>query len=167
MTSIEIGEVLGCSGRKILNFMIKNNIPRRYIEFRKNRVLARDKLGRKYCPTCKTWKPENEFAKNKNRLDGLCFACSKCRNKNLNIKRLTNRLIAIQIYSNGTMKCEHCGYDNVEALTFDHINNDGNTHRKEINNSRIEDWMKENNYPEGFRVLCRNCNWLDRIGYKI
>lgn len=62
-------------------------------------------------------------------------------------------------------KCACCGESNPLFLTIDHINNDGKKHRREISNGKknpggqkIYYWLKENNFPEGFQVLCYNCN---------
>jgi len=62
-------------------------------------------------------------------------------------------------------KCTCCGEWRYEFLTIDHINNDGAEHRRKLANGRdrwkaknIYVWLKENDYPEGFQVLCTNCN---------
>lgn len=55
-------------------------------------------------------------------------------------------------------KCMCCGESTYEFLCIDHINNDGNKHRKEMNSTKIHRWLKKNKYPEGFQVLCHNCN---------
>ncbi len=54
-------------------------------------------------------------------------------------------------------KCECCGEDKYEFLCIDHINGGGKKHRDSIKGS-IYQWLKKNNYPKGFRVLCHNCN---------
>ena len=54
-------------------------------------------------------------------------------------------------------KCVCCGETIYEFLTFDHINGGGNKHRKEIKGP-MERWLKINNYPKEFQVLCYNCN---------
>lgn len=62
-------------------------------------------------------------------------------------------------YGDGTCAC--CGEVNQGFLTIDHINGGGNIHRKSIGNSGGKDfyrWLRMNNYPEGFQVLCFNCN---------
>lgn len=58
-------------------------------------------------------------------------------------------------------KCECCGEPAKEFLSIDHINGGGNKHRKAIKSSGINlyRWLKNNNYPSGYRVLCMNCNW--------
>lgn len=53
-------------------------------------------------------------------------------------------------------KCVCCGETRYEFLAFDHINGGGNKHIKEI--GRLVRWLRKNNYPLGFRVLCHNCN---------
>jgi Fe-S cluster biogenesis protein NfuA len=58
-------------------------------------------------------------------------------------------------------KCECCGIDNFSYLSVDHINNDGAKHRRELNlpaGSAFYGWIVKNNYPDGLRILCFNCN---------
>jgi hypothetical protein len=47
-------------------------------------------------------------------------------------------------------------------LTIDHIHGGGNQHRKQITASRASEtfyrWLKNNNYPDGYRTFCYNCN---------
>lgn len=68
------------------------------------------------------------------------------------------------IYSKGKMECNCCGVKGLNFLTIDHINNDGNKHRDELRKNKgsygnsIYRWLKKNNYPKGFQVLCWNCN---------
>lgn len=58
--------------------------------------------------------------------------------------------------------CACCGADDLDVLSIDHINGDGAAHRRELR-ARGEyfgyHWLKTNNFPEGFRVLCLNCNF--------
>jgi hypothetical protein len=54
-------------------------------------------------------------------------------------------------------KCECCGEGEFDFLSIDHINGGGNKHRALIYN-HIYIWLRQNNYPSGFRVLCHNCN---------
>jgi len=61
-------------------------------------------------------------------------------------------------YCKGTPNCACCGETEIQFLTIDHLNNDGAKHRKEINHRRIILWLIEKNFPEGYQVLCWNCN---------
>lgn len=80
------------------------------------------------------------------------------------IWNLTKKLIAFSIYSNEQMKCKLCNNEDTDVLTIDHINNDGAEHRKTlVRNSDIINWLWQNNFPDGFRVLCRNCNWKEHL----
>lgn len=61
--------------------------------------------------------------------------------------------------------CACCGEWRYEFLSIDHIDGGGNKHRNELKQKgelkkagRMHDWLRKNNYPEGFRVLCHNCN---------
>ena len=59
-------------------------------------------------------------------------------------------------------KCECCGETRIEFLAFDHINGNGNEHRRSIGkhfSSNMARWLRKNNYPKGIvRILCHNCN---------
>lgn len=57
--------------------------------------------------------------------------------------------------------CECCNESNLNFMSLDHKNNDGYLHRKEIKKlgySNILYWIRDNNYPDLFRILCYNCN---------
>jgi hypothetical protein len=61
--------------------------------------------------------------------------------------------------------CTCCGEKIIEFLTIDHINGDGNRHHREVAN-HMHEWLVSKGFPEGYRVLCMNCNWcIGKIGY--
>ncbi len=65
-------------------------------------------------------------------------------------------------YSGGEPRCAHCGIVDVDVLTLDHINGNGHQHRKSIGGHPYR-WIINNDYPDGFQVLCFNCNWKKRL----
>lgn len=79
-------------------------------------------------------------------------------NKERSKQNRKNRMISvINFYSNGDMNCACCGEDELTFLTIDHINNNGAEHRRNIKKN-LYDWLIQNDYPEGFQILCFNCN---------
>lgn len=77
-----------------------------------------------------------------------------------NAKR--QRLLCIEHYGG---KCDCCGEKRYEFLAIDHINGGGGKHRKQIGNHTVA-WLVRNNFPDGFRILCHNCNQsLGHYGY--
>jgi len=76
-----------------------------------------------------------------------------------NIKRKKSRKLVFENYGK---KCECCGESNIKFLTIDHINGGGRKHRKEIK-GHLYSWLVKNNFPNGFQVLCYNCNCGKRI----
>jgi hypothetical protein len=60
----------------------------------------------------------------------------------------------------GGARCACCSEENIEFLTIDHMNGNGNEHRRQIGGSgyKTYQWLRKNGYPTGFRVLCFNCN---------
>ena len=69
-------------------------------------------------------------------------------------EEMTKRLV----FEHYGKECVCCGEDEVMFLTMDHIDGGGEKHRKEIGR-KIYNWLYRNNFPEGFQVLCMNCNW--------
>lgn len=57
-------------------------------------------------------------------------------------------------------KCECCGITEPVFLSIDHIDGGGNDHRKEVGSgTQFYQWLRCNNYPDGYRILCKNCNF--------
>jgi len=82
------------------------------------------------------------------------------------------RAIALKIevltyYGNGKCACTMCGYDNLAALSIDHINGNGCEHRRTLGNynagGRFYSWLKRGGFPTGYQTLCMNCQWVKRI----
>lgn len=61
----------------------------------------------------------------------------------------------------GGYKCACCGETERMFLTIDHINGGGTRHRKELKGGGmwVYRWIENNDFPEGFQVLCMNCNF--------
>lgn len=85
---------------------------------------------------------------------------NKVRIKELRfIRRFKLKRECLVHYSGNPPRCVCCGEDNFFFLTMDHMQNDGHKHRKENIRVRvISIYLKKHNYPEGFQVLCFNCN---------
>ena len=58
-------------------------------------------------------------------------------------------------------KCAMCGYENIDALTVDHINDDGYL-QYESGGHTLYRWLIKNNYPPGFQILCANCQMIKK-----
>jgi len=74
-------------------------------------------------------------------------------------KRFDIKMESFQAY--GGPVCTCCGEAHIEFLTIDHIHGNGGVprnarHRK---GEGLYRWLKKEGWPEGFRVLCMNCNF--------
>lgn len=90
-----------------------------------------------------------------------CRMCLDNRKVYRDQYRLDLRSEAFIRYGGPTCRC--CGESRWEFLTVDHVNNDGARHipagaKYRLSGSRLYGWLKTNGYPEGFQVLCYNCN---------
>ncbi|MDP2754662.1 MAG: hypothetical protein Q8P40_09775 [Nitrospirota bacterium] len=67
------------------------------------------------------------------------------------------RLEVIEHYGG---KCKCCGEERIQFLGIDHINGGGTKHRDELKtkHKNISKYLIDNGFPEGYQVLCHNCN---------
>lgn len=63
-------------------------------------------------------------------------------------------------YSNGKNCCACCGESQFEFLTLDHVNEDGAKKRGKTRQGGVIYYRKlvRENYPDGYQILCYNCN---------
>lgn len=59
-------------------------------------------------------------------------------------------------------ECSICGFTDKRALTLDHINNNGNEERRTIGESRIMTKAIATHLPGEYRILCMNCQFIER-----
>ena len=127
--------------------------------------------GKTYCRKCH--KRALSKAKTKllrNRARGLCnrcgvrpplpgfVTCGECRSYGQDRHR---KLRAEVIAAYGGV-CICCGETELVFLCIDHVHNDGAAHRKKVG-VNIYTWLKKNNWPKGFQVLCHNCNHAKHV----
>lgn len=125
----------------------------------------------KKCTQCSQVKPLSEFVPDLKRTIGVRGTCRECANKRWNKWNALHPEWRRQRYfraqqsvkdaaynAYGGYVCACCGESDPIFLTIDHVNNDGNAHRKEIGKRVIYYWLKDHNYPPGFQILCWNCN---------
>ena len=65
----------------------------------------------------------------------------------------------------GGFLCACCGETEPKFLSIDHVDNNGAEHRKKIGEGgdRLLRWLVANQFPEGFQILCANCNQGKKI----
>jgi hypothetical protein len=90
----------------------------------------------------------------------LCIPCE------LTERAERNHAIRLEVIAAYGGQCACCGETRWEFLQFDHIDGGGEQHRREIRDAALDRWLKRHGYPEGFRVLCSNCNFAHgKYGY--
>ncbi len=92
-----------------------------------------------------------------------CFKAEKKAAWARNGKRARERVLIH--YGGDPPKCACCGEAHSEFLAVDHIDGGGAKHRREVGRN-ICPWLIRHGFPEGFRILCHNCNLaLGLYGY--
>jgi hypothetical protein len=124
----------------------------------------------KICKECNKEKPASEFYISYGKyLHSRCKVCEcNIRRNSTQLKQARvlsqkRRAIVLTHYGN---KCACCGETHYEFLAIDHINGGGSKQKREVYGSHLYEWLIKNNFPEGYRVLCHNCNTsLGHYGY--
>ena len=105
---------------------------------------------------------------------GLCAWCRKprgnepggskwyCPNCRIRVRIRTkdaHKRNRMQVVAHYGSKCACCKETNPKFLSIDHINNDGAAHyRQDPSSMALAEWLLKHNFPDGFRLLCYNCN---------
>ncbi len=106
-------------------------------------------------------------------VQGSKIFCSYHREKDRARGRIKEKRLGAQLkiecFQHYGNICKCCGESNIYFLTLDHILGNGNIHRKKIFKHNVGGvhmyrWLKKNNFPEGYTILCMNCNWATRYG---
>jgi len=113
---------------------------------------------------------ENWYPSFKKRNSCICKKCEyeyvkkwqrNNRDQYNQLAREENQRLRDEVFDAYGGECACCGEARKEYLSIDHKNGNGKKHRKEIGatgSGGLYRWLKQNNYPEGFQVLCFNCN---------
>ncbi len=119
------------------------------------------------CGRCKEYKRKQEFYTNKGARDGWSGNCKKCyaffgaserSREGKKTRNAKKREIVLGHYGGKPPRCSCCGESTYKFLCLDHIHNNGSEHRASLNTD-IYSWIIRNDYPDGFQVLCHNCNF--------
>lgn len=59
-------------------------------------------------------------------------------------------------------KCSICGFEDIRALTLDHINGNGNKEKAKLGERGVYRKAAEEYRPDLYRTLCMNCQFIQR-----
>jgi hypothetical protein len=86
--------------------------------------------------------------------------CEECRKH----RRERNKIVRTNILDAYGSVCVCCGEKESRFLQIDHINNDGNIHRRQLGAKNIYSWLRQQDYPkDNYQLLCANCNYGKKI----
>lgn len=145
-------------------------------EFQKKKKISRKKDYQKhkdkYKANAKKWREENperckenaqEYFREHREEDKARH--KKCRAKNNKMykarERENRQKLRQKVLLGYGNQCACCGETIDEFLQIDHINGSGRKHKREVAKGKTHlfyAWLIKNNFPEGFQVLCANCN---------
>ena len=113
-------------------------------------VFVRFSRHQSWCNDChgkyvKTWRQKN--------YDKFYLGVAK--------QNLKTRKEVLEHYSGGAPFCVCCGVTEYQFLTIEHKDGGGSIHRKTLKRHGVHflRWLKNQGYPEGYEVLCFNCNY--------
>lgn len=115
--------------------------------------------------SCDVCRAKDRARRRKERQKGICNSCgassavggcAHCKERRISTHQELKSVVVLAYSPNGSCQC--CGETDLRFLQIDHINEDGNVHRKTVKASSLYSWLKEHNFPNGFQVLCASCN---------
>lgn len=82
-------------------------------------------------------------------------------------------LVRLEVLSHYSVEdypvCANCSILDTEVLSIDHANNNGTQERKDMgwrgSGMYFYKYLKEKGYPEGYQILCHNCNWKKQLQF--
>lgn len=129
------------------------------------KTFMRLSAGRTLCASCRPplAKPCQSCGKQFiGSMDQRRYCSPSCRGEALDAQRKAaytqGRTEALRAYGGPIPACSCCGETIIAFLALDHVNGGGRKHRQETGGGGFYSWLRRNNYPSGFRVLCHNCN---------
>jgi hypothetical protein len=116
-----------------------------------NWTISNRRAGSKICRKCDAKKSSEYYYRRCNDKDWILQ-----RNKAWKINRRKTKYEVFTHYSGNPPYCKCCGEKTFEFLTIDHING------REPDDTKVGEklyvWLKHNHYPQGYQILCWNCN---------
>lgn len=121
----------------------------------------RDELG--LCMECKGLRVEGKTLCQKHLDAARERSKTPQARKRVELSRKKLRKETFEAY--GGPVCTCCGENEPDFLVIDHINGGGGAHRRQLREEglnatggRFYSYLKQQGYPEGYQVLCFNCN---------
>lgn len=110
---------------------------------------------------------ERQTARRKAKIAGMSPADERAWRDRTNADNLKRRQeVRDKVYkAYGGYRCVCCGETEPKFLSIDHINNDGAEHKRTHRlrtSEQVYRWLARNRFPNGFQVLCMNCQWGKR-----
>jgi hypothetical protein len=114
------------------------------------------------CRKCQSIRAKLHYQKRKTEIISIAAKWNKENSDRRNI-RLRERYLELKRQSVRAYggECQNCKENELAFLTIDHINGGGRKHSTKFKKktAHIHLWLKNNGYPEGFQILCANCNY--------
>lgn len=120
--------------------------------------------GKKFCSKCGIWKGIKDFYKNNNYTNDLSYHCMLCyKNYGRQVTQPRCKILMTEFVRVRGGKCVCCGEKELDFLTIEHIKNKGYELIYDKKYALLKK-LKNLNWPEGYTVLCWNCNCATRYG---
>lgn len=107
---------------------------------------AQERLSQGKCPLC-------------GGVTGGKVTCSGCRIKNKRTYQKRYATLRGLIFDHYGRCCDCCGESEPVFLAIDHMPGAS----REGDQRNLTEWIVKNGFPEGFRILCHNCNMAIRF----
>lgn len=122
--------------------------------------------GRRACRICRNRKSRDKYRENPARFIALSKAEREAHPEKHFARRLARKRQVLTAYGpSQELRCSwpDCDVTDIDMLSLDHINDDGNVHRRSVGSgAAMYRELIRKGFPVGFQTLCMNHQWKKR-----
>lgn len=123
--------------------------------------------GRRACRICRNDRARQKYRENPDKFIALSRSEYRANPERHALRRATlKRTILTQYGPNHQPRCSWsgCHVDDMDMLSLDHVNDDGNIHRRLVGSgAAMYAELRRKGFPTGYQTLCMNHQWKKRL----
>ena len=114
----------------------------------------------------KKWYESNKEAARKSKRENMRKYRAADPEKHRAQSRAAKKKLKDAVFDVYGRECSVCGFDDVRALTLDHVRNNGSDERASIGERGVYRRALESEFRWEYQTLCMNCQFIERVKSK-
>lgn len=159
LASLPDGEFFPCNGRRCKKCVIQ--VHKKWAQENRDKIAAYSKAYVKKNHGYVKSRLKEYYRKNrKSLIEKARLRAEQNKERRVSQNRERNKQLRDRVVQAYGSACVCCGESEKIFLQFDHVENDGNSHRTKVGvGATFYRWLEKNNFPKSIQLLCANCNY--------